>query len=391
MRVLVSAAAFPAGISGIQRHAVNLARALLMHPEIEAVLFVAAPWQRKIACSADFPVGGRLSVHIEGMARGALGRNLWYYRRLPELARTLKADLVHLSYPVPTDARAFGCPVVVTLHDLYPYEIPLNFGFPKFLFNRIVLQQCLANASAITCVSDTTVQRLAHYFPLATAKVSRIHNCVEPMPSCAWRAPIAKWGRSRFLLCVAQHRRNKNLPLLIDTFYLLAESGAIDASTQLVIVGMRGPETARIQRRIVRHGLGDRVHCVEGLSDAELNWCYAHCEVAPSVVEGFGLPVAEALLAGCKVVCSDIPAHREVGGTNCHFVTLCARAARAFADAIADALREPRRTPVALPQLAAANLGRQYVDVYQRLLAFSSIERSAAFSVLEPSSGQQPL
>jgi hypothetical protein len=54
----------------------------------------------------------------------------------------------------------FACPTMVTLHDLYPYEMPMNFGFPKFIFNRMVLQQCLRNTDAIACVSETTLFRL---------------------------------------------------------------------------------------------------------------------------------------------------------------------------------------------------------------------------------------
>ena len=56
---------------------------------------------------------------------------------------------------------------------------------------------------------------------------------------------------------------------------------------------------------------------------------------APSITEGFGLPVAEALLAGCRVVCSDIPAHREVGDGHCRFVALQRNAEDALLEAIA--------------------------------------------------------
>ena len=51
------------------------------------------------------------------------------------------------------------------------------------------------------------------------------------------------------------------------------------------------------------------VMLVSGISDAEMQWCYRNCDLllAPSTIEGFGLPVAEALLAGCRIVCSDIP------------------------------------------------------------------------------------
>ena len=65
------------------------------------------------------------------MKQSALSRNLWYYRELPMMAEELGVDVVHLAYPVPIHTDAFACPTIVTLHDLYPYEIPANFGLPQ--------------------------------------------------------------------------------------------------------------------------------------------------------------------------------------------------------------------------------------------------------------------
>ena len=93
---------------------------------------------------------------------------------------------------------------------------------------------------------------------------------------------------------------------------------------RLVILGIAAHETRKIHRLVSSLSLGESVCFLEGLSEAELQWCYARCEavVAPSLTEGFGLPVAEGLLAGCRIVCSDIPAHREVGDGLCRFVAL---------------------------------------------------------------------
>ncbi len=90
-------------------------------------------------------------------------------------------------------------------------------------------------------------------------------------------------------------------------------------------------------------GLTNRIHFLEGISDEQLQWFYAHCGalVAPSSTEGFGLPIAEALLAGCRVVCSDIPAFREVGGEHCRFVSLRGNAEESLADGIVATLADP--------------------------------------------------
>lgn len=375
MRILVAAASFATSISGLQRHAFNMARCLLLRPEVSALHIVVAPWQCDLAQAAGLPADVRLSIHIADINRSSLSRNLWYYRRLPQLARRLQVDLVHLSYPMPVNAAAFHCPTAVSLHDLYPYEIPMNFGFPKFILNRLVLQQCLRSVDAIACVSESTRMRLKQYMPAAVwRKAARIYNCVELAPTSASECPFAGWRGEPFILCVAQHRRNKNITTLIRAFSRLLHSGEIEAAARLVIIGMAGPESGAIRRLIASHGLGTSVNLLEGLSEPELQWCYRHCEVlaAPSLTEGFGLPVAEGLLAGCRVVCSDIAAHREIAGEQCQFVSLREYAVEALAGAILDALAAPRPKPVALPQLFAPVLARQYIALYRSLVLSAS-------------------
>jgi glycosyltransferase involved in cell wall biosynthesis len=383
MKILLSAASFSSTISGLQRHAFNVAHGLWQLPEVSALHIVVAPWQADLLPAVGLIPDGRLSTHIAKMSHSSLSRNLWHYRRLPELAASLGADVVHLTFPMPVNADAFPCPTVVTLHDLYPYEIPLNFGFPKFIFNRVTLQHCLRNADAIACVSQATSCRLRQYAPIRTWRKSvRIYNSVDPARLCAIESPIPGWRGQPFLLSVAQHRRNKNIPLLIKAFARLLRHGRIDSGSMLVVVGMAGPETRHIRQVISMLGLTRRIHLLEGLSDSELQWCYERCEalVAPSITEGFGLPVAEALLTGCRVVCSDIPAFHEVGGEHCRYVPLEGNAEEMFADAIGLALREPKKPPVALPQFSASTLAREYVSLYRGLIASFATNRNARHS-----------
>jgi glycosyltransferase involved in cell wall biosynthesis len=293
---------------------------------------------------------------------------------------------VHLAYPVPLNSGAFACPIVVTLHDLYPHEIPENFGFPKAIFNRLILHQCLRQVDSIVCVSDVTRDSLSKYVSQKVLRKSlRIYNCVEP----AWQeadSPIAALSGGPFLLCIAQHRRNKNLVYLVDVFSRLLHSGRVDAAMRLVIVGIPGPETARIERAIERSGIKPNVLLMEGLPEAELQWCYRNCAavVAPSTVEGFGLPVAEALLAGCRVVCSDLPVFRELGGQSCRFVRLDGAAEEAFADAIVATLRGPRPQAALLPNLSIPVIAEQYVRLYRGLPG--TVASDTEFQVLDHAS-----
>ena len=371
MKIMLAAAAFSSEMSGVQRHGFNVVRCLLAQPEISAVHLVVAPWQRALVQSFHFEGDERLKVHLAPMDHSAVGRNLWYARSLPLLAEQEGVDLVHLSYPAPIQAGAYRCPVAVTLHDLYPYETPGNFGFIKSLFIRLILRRCLHRVDAIACVSQTTRQKLRQHLPSAQHKAVCIYNCVTPSRAVADRPPVPGWDQAPFLLCVAQHRRNKNIPFLLRTLVELLKNRRIDHEMKLLIVGIPGPETRRIRRAIASHGLEDRVILLDGLSEAELGWCYANCEalVAPSSTEGFGLPVAEALLAGCRIVCSEIPAFTEVGEGQCRFVALDGDDVQALASAIAETLTQPRPAPIELPQLSMNELGAQYVALYRRLIA----------------------
>jgi glycosyltransferase involved in cell wall biosynthesis len=372
MKVVIALASSSGQISGVQRHALNLASSLLTRREITEVHLVAAPWQQSFVEDAGLSHNARLRLHSAPIGNTALSRNLWFFTGLPSLAAKLNADIVHLAYPAPLCRRAFASPVVATLHDLYPYDIPENFGFPKVHFNRTVLRQCLSQADAIACVSASTLARLTGLDARLAQKKARIlYNAVQPQTPQAAEVPVPNLNpEDRFLLCVAQHRRNKNILLVLRAFERLLPHGHLSPHMKLLIVGIPGPETQAIESFIAAHGLAQHVHLLNGIPEAQLQWCYRHCMalLAPSVIEGFGLPIAEGLIAGCRIVCSDIPAFRELATDSCHFVTLGPGEDENFAAAICAALRQPRPDPIDLPQLSPDVIAESCLDLYQSLL-----------------------
>lgn len=380
MRIVVAAVSSNRAMSGVSRHAVNLVNGLLTRPEVSAVHLLVAPWEHNYVRDSISRSDTRLHIHAVQLRPGTLHRNLWYYRTLPLVAEQLHADLVHIAYPSPIHGSAFSCPVVVTLHDLYPHDIPSNFGFPKVIFNRVILKQCLESANAIACVSDSTRLRLGIRMPKVLFKAVTIHNCVESGQVPVKPPFVSTWDEAPFLLCVAQHRRNKNIIVALRAFERLIARRHISAATRLIIVGMPGPESSHLYGFVRASHLADRVAFVSGISDAELQWCYRNCEalLAPSTLEGFGLPVIEGRFAGCRIVCSDIPAFREVGGQSCRFVELARGAEELFEKAIVSSLHEPKPAPARLPHLAPGYVSQQYMQLYQSLLASSEMSTSKA-------------
>jgi len=193
-----------------------------------------------------------------------------------------------------------------------------------------------------------------------------------------------------FMLCVAQHRRNKNLLVLLQAFVRLRSMANVDPRLRLVIVGIEGPETNAIKSFVDEHKLREHVLLKSGLSEGNLRWCYRECRVlvAPSVVEGFGLPIAEALLEGCRVVCSDIPSFREVGRHHCRYVYLGDDAVSRFADVMFEECSQPKPDAVALPQYSLKTIARQYEDLYESVSVQNRRKISTECNAVEHVKGQ---
>jgi glycosyltransferase involved in cell wall biosynthesis len=369
----VSAATSP---SGVCRHAANIARGMLAFSSVRKVTLLTGEWQAGYFRDAFDLDDARLEILPIAIANRSTSRNLWYLRTLPALARAHDTDIVHLAYPMPVMRSAYTAPVVVSLHDLYPYDIPRNFGVHKAWLNRAVLRDCLKNVDAIACVSEPTRTRLHELFPaLRPEKTSVVPNSVGLSRNCGGAGFPDAIRDSPFLLCVAQHRANKNLVLLLRSFLLALDREIVPPETKLVIVGNEGPETTHLLKLIAERNLQDRVVFLRGIPDTLLSALYAQCElvIAPSLLEGFGLPVAEALATGCRVACSDIPTFRSVATTSCVLFDPTDGSGESLVTALQNALRIPRgaeSSPAGFqPQQAAA----MYLALYSKLALRSPI------------------
>jgi glycosyltransferase involved in cell wall biosynthesis len=368
MNLLITAISSATGPSGICRHAYNLVRCAASRGEVQQTTLAIGKWQEVYFRKSFNLEATRITIVSVDISNDAFARNMWYLRELPKLANEIAADIVHLSFPAPIRHSRMPCPVVVSLHDLYPYDEPNNFGFPKVFFNRVFLQQCLKEVDCVACVSETTLSRLKERFPrFAHRKSIVVRNCVtinsnEPI--------FPLWQQGKFVLLVSQHRANKNIPLAIDVFEQILQRKVIDQHTSLLLIGNRGPETAVICSLIEQRSLQAKVKLMDGVTDGELRWLYENCELlmVPSSIEGFGLPVVEGLFCGSRVVCSDIPTFREVGGDACHYFDLHAESASsAMVEASCNALTQPARPAKRLERFLLENIAREYAALYSRL------------------------
>jgi glycosyltransferase involved in cell wall biosynthesis len=385
MHILIVALHRPQEPTGVCRHAVNLARCLAEIDRIERITVVTGAWQQHYF--QDYFVLDSHKITFLGIdiKNTAISRNLWFLFALPKLVARLQPDLVHLSFPFPFIRLLFDSPVVLTLHDLYPYKIPENFGLKQAIFNRIFLWQCINSSDAIACVSHATLQDLDRYFPKIRANPDRARVIYNFVDFRARSTPIADRSEAEypselpanltqpFILCVGQHRKNKNFDLAIRAYHRLLRTGKIPANLKSIIVGSKGPETANLLESIDRLGLTDSVITISAITDRALCWLYQNCQlvVIPSSLEGFCIPLVEALYFSCKVVCSDIPIFREIAGDSCTYFQLEGEAIANLTESIDTALStDIISTNAHLDRFTKTAAAKQYWDLY------SSINRS---------------
>lgn len=320
MKVMVNATCAQAGnATGIERFAVNIARELY-HIDPSVVVVAAAPIpgvptalvSKFIACSRKI-----LGKH-EFLAR-ALWDQIWF--RL--LVIWHKPDIIFF----PIQDGLFFPPVkqVITIHDLHYSQLSnvLSTGKSEIPFYRRVVNHgkmphLIAASAAVVTVSEVTKADVGHIFDLREDKLSVVYNGYDEQRFRVIENPDARlhrYGlrRGAYLLFVGSILRHKNLLNLLKAYLRL------DCGLKLVIVGpckdcayLREMELLLEQHRLPK----GMVSYLDYIGDEDLPYLYAGALlfVLPSLHEGFGVPIIEAMACGVPVVTSNCAAMPEVAG-----------------------------------------------------------------------------
>lgn len=245
-------------------------------------------------------------------------RIVWEQSVLPGLLAQLGADLQHgLVNVLPL---ASGVPGVVTVHDLSFVRLPDKFPPAKRFYLTRLCRASVARAARVIAVSRQTADDLVRYFELPARKIEVVHNGVEarfvPGPAAANQAfRTAKGLPAEFFLFVGTLEPRKNLDLLLRAFARF-HARPEHAHIKLVMVGGKGWFFEDIFRQVAELGLEASVLFPGFVEDEELPAWYraALAFVYPSLFEGFGLPVLEAMACGTPVICSRAGSLLEIVG-----------------------------------------------------------------------------
>jgi glycosyltransferase involved in cell wall biosynthesis len=211
--------------------------------------------------------------------------------------------------------------LVCLLHDLIPIEFP-EYQKPGEADKHLRRIRTVARlASAVVTNSDATRRSFLPYLHAEgrDVPVTAAHLGVDSAPTDDMRSIDRFWDDGRpYFVCVGTIEPRKNHLLLLNIWRRMAESAGSGGVPKLVLIGRRGWENEQIVDMLERcPSLADCVKELNNLPDAVMWEAVrgARALLMPSFAEGYGMPVAEAIRLGVPVICSDLPALREAGGS----------------------------------------------------------------------------
>jgi glycosyltransferase involved in cell wall biosynthesis len=311
--IYIDVAAAVHGRAGLGRYADSLARTLVAKdPERYAFFFNQSGNVHPLDGLKGIPVRTvragykpwRMAVWLGQLA--ALG----FDRLLPG------AELYHATEHLLMPLRRV--PTVLTVHDLIFHLFPQHHKRLNYWYLNAAMPLYCRRANAIIAVSQATKRDLVRIYGLDPAKVTVVHEAAAPHFTPAPPAQVAQVRAryalpNQYLLHVGTIEPRKNLNRLLEAVHRLREGGE---DVRLVVVGSKGWLYQGFFQLLEELDLKDAVQLPGYVPDADLPAVYsgASLAVVPSLYEGFGLPVLEAMSCGTPVVCSNVSSLPEVGG-----------------------------------------------------------------------------
>ena len=234
-------------------------------------------------------------------------------------------DVYHATdYLAPRLART---PVVATIHDAIPLAHP-QWANPRLrTIKNWLLRQCAQTADAVITISHAAVEEVVEHYRIPRARIRVVplgvhERWFRPRDETVVSAALARHSlQPGYILHVGTLQPRKNLDALISAYEALPPR--IRENRQLVLVGKYGWGADALVARLDSLKRKRRVVWLDYVDEQDLHaiYCGAGMFVYPSLAEGFGLPVVEALAVGLPVIASDLPALREVAREHARFVT----------------------------------------------------------------------
>jgi glycosyltransferase involved in cell wall biosynthesis len=304
-QVVIDARTATPHFPGIGRYVGGLIRAL------ESSL--PAPYRLICLTARGYPVAGSLSVEVRS-SPFSLSQQ-WSVRRH---LREIEADIYHCPYFL-MPLRS-GKPTVLTIYDLIPLRLPGTFPMRQRHLYRASMMMALRSADRLISISESTRDDLVDEFGISPEAITVSYPAADEAFRRHSRATVERFRRNRglpasYVLYVGTNRPHKNLHRLVEAWSRLRADGD-SAPWKLVLAGPWDSRYTEPQRLARERGIESEVIFLGPVADRDLPLLYngAGLFVFPSLYEGFGFPVLEALACGVPVACSATSSLPEVAG-----------------------------------------------------------------------------
>lgn len=304
-------------------------------------------------------------------------RHFKSYWRSRGIVADLKRDgiqLFHgLSGELPFGIRKSGIKSVVTIHDLIFLRHPEFYNPIDVQIYKWKFRQTIKEADYIIAISECTKRDILGYGGnlVSEDKITLIYQSCSPRfnTSQNYKTSNLNSKLGRYVLSVGSIEPRKNTMLALKALHHLPDD------ISLVLVGRHTAYTDKLIQYARANGLEHRLHILHGVPDTDLPALYAgaECFVYPSVYEGFGIPIIEAISCGLPVVACTGSCLEEAGGPDSLYVA--PNDAIGMANAIRRSLkgaddREERiqRSMDYIRRFSGTDVAGQVVDVYKRVL-----------------------
>lgn len=257
---------------------------------------------------------------VVSLCESGANKFLWNAWILPRYVRVHPVDILQVQYITP-----FFVPkkvkIVTIIHDVSFKVFPQMIKKMDLFFLNNLIPLSLKRADKIIGVSQFTAQEIIKHYKIDESKVDWIHNAVaenfftdisyDQMEAVRKKYVLPE----KFVLYIGTLQPRKNLPALIEAYVKMSSEKRGDL--KLVLAGGKGHNfDSQIKDCIKAYSLKDYVFLPGFIDEADkpvlIKLAHAFC--FPSLYEGFGIPILEAMTLGVPVLASDIPPHREVTG-----------------------------------------------------------------------------
>jgi len=245
------------------------------------------------------------------------GKFLWSQIFLP--LRLLKKRGINVFFsPAHYGPRFLKIPLVVTIHDLSYIFYPNEFLKKDLLQLTNWTKYSVKKAKKIIAVSNSTKKDLVNVYNLPEDKIEVVYNGYEKFNRVKSSNFKGKQISKPYILYVGTLQPRKNISILLQAYYKFNQ---IYPEYELVIAGKKGWMYKQIFEKAADLGLEDKVFFTDYITDFQLCYLYknALCLVMPSLYEGFGIPLLEAMSFDCPVLSSFASSLPEIGGEACFY------------------------------------------------------------------------